>query len=143
MEPATISPIRTTIAAAPNAATYFSRRDITHHNRTTHADVPLGTVGQASWPCPSELRSDFLPPSSPTPPHSRLVLTLRVRHLLIVCAAVPPHSRVYQIGILRKRPVYGEQTWENKMRTVIRHALAGLMIVGLAGVAIAQKKELT
>jgi unsaturated rhamnogalacturonyl hydrolase len=29
------------------------------------------------------------------------------------------------------------------MRTVIRHALAGLVIVGFAGVAIAQKKEFT
>ena len=29
------------------------------------------------------------------------------------------------------------------MRTIIRHALAGLMIVGLAGVATAQKKEFT
>ena len=27
------------------------------------------------------------------------------------------------------------------MRTIIRHALAGLMIMGLAGVATAQKKE--
>jgi hypothetical protein len=39
MEPVTISPARTTIAAAPNPATYFSRRDITHQNGTTHADV--------------------------------------------------------------------------------------------------------
>ena len=29
------------------------------------------------------------------------------------------------------------------MRTILRHALAGLMIVGLAGVATAQKKEFT
>src|ERR1035437_5647154 len=39
IEPATISPIRTTIAAAPNPATYFSRRDITVENSTLAADV--------------------------------------------------------------------------------------------------------
>src|ERR1035437_4178427 len=39
MEPATISPIRTTIVAAPKPATYFSRRDITVENRTLAADV--------------------------------------------------------------------------------------------------------
>src|ERR1022692_2512574 len=32
MEPATISPIRTAIAAAPEPATHFSRRDITQQN---------------------------------------------------------------------------------------------------------------
>src|ERR1035437_198624 len=39
MEPVTISPIRTTIVAAPKPATYFSRRDITVENSTLAADV--------------------------------------------------------------------------------------------------------
>src|ERR1035438_813906 len=46
-------------------------------------------------------------------------------------------ARVY--GILAPRADLGER----RMRLIIRHALAGFMIVGLARVATAQKKEFT
>src|ERR1035438_3216147 len=39
MEPAAMSPLRTTITAAPQPATYFSRRDITVSKSTAGADV--------------------------------------------------------------------------------------------------------
>src|ERR1019366_6243340 len=117
MEPATISPIRTTITAAPNAATYFSRRDISHHNRTTHADVRPRTVAKANrdshrisgalcrifGDCTRFAPRSMLPRSSHHHAHRRLVLALGVRHLFVVCAA-PPRSRAYQIGTLRERP---------------------------------------
>src|ERR1035441_1078001 len=70
MEPAAMSPLRTTITAAPQPATYFSRRDITVSKSTAGADVR-----QRTWRSSIAL-------AGATPPCVTLTGTLADNHQL-------------------------------------------------------------